>query len=105
MRPVTWTVLTAFSLSACSPSNSLLLGRVQAPLGGRIVVVTDCYRTSVPAVVEDTAGGVHTYRFTPCRDADVVIRRDSLTVNGRAYGSIALGDTVVVDHGVVRIGR
>ena len=39
------------------------------------------------------------------RDADIVIRDDSLTVNGRAYGPVAMGDTVVVDHGIVHIER
>lgn len=102
----TWALSSAITLlGACSRSNNVLLGRVEAPVGGRTVVVTDCYRTSVPTAVEDTTGGARTYRFTPCRDAVVVIRGDSLTVNGRAYGPVAVGDTVVVDHGVVRIAK
>ena len=35
-------------LAACSRSNNLLLGRVEAKVGTHDVVVTDCYRTSVP---------------------------------------------------------
>ena len=52
-------------LSACSRSNNLLLGRVEATVGTHAVVVTDCYRTSVPSPqrLEDAV-----YRFTPCRD-------------------------------------
>jgi hypothetical protein len=45
------------------------------------------------------------YRFTPCRDADVVIRGDQLTVNGRGYGPIGPKDGVVVDHGAVTVER
>lgn len=98
-------VFAGYAFVACSRSNNVVLGRVEAAIGGRTVVVTDCYRTSVPAPVAETSAGVHTYRFTPCRDADVVIRADSLTVNGRDYGAVAMGDTVIVDHGVVHIAR
>ncbi len=89
-------------LAACSRSNNLLLGRVEASVGNHTVVVTDCYRTSVPPPqkIEATV-----YRFTPCRDADVVIRKEELTVNGRPYGRLNPGDSVLVDHGVVAIQR
>ncbi|HYL77654.1 MAG TPA: hypothetical protein VEU96_25795, partial [Bryobacteraceae bacterium] len=85
--------------SACSHSNNLLLGRVEAVVGTHTVVVTDCYRTSVdpPQKVE---GG---YRFTPCRDADVWIRGAELVVNGQSYGPLQPTDPVLVDHGVVSI--
>lgn len=43
------------------------------------------------------------YRFTPCRDADVVIRREALFVNGVSYGPLKPEDSVLVDHGVVSI--
>ena len=86
-------------LSGCSSSNNLLLGRVEATVGGHAVVVTDCYRTSVdpPQSIE---GG---YRFTPCRDADVLIRADELVVNGQSYGHVNPSDSVLVDHGVVSV--
>ena len=89
-------------LSGCSRSNNLLLGRVEALVGAHPVIVTDCYRTSVPAPqkIEDA-----TYRFTPCRDADVLIRRNELSVNGESYGRIGPNDAILVDHGVVTIGR
>jgi hypothetical protein len=41
----------------------------------------------------------------PCRDADVWIRGEKLTVNGKSYGRLNPGDGVLVDHGVVSIER
>jgi hypothetical protein len=89
----------------CSRSNNLLLGRIEATVGSHTVVVTDCYRTSVPPPqkLEDSAGGQTTYQFKPCRDADVVIRGEELVVNGKAYGRLHPGDMVTVDHGKVLI--
>jgi len=94
-----------FLLSGCSRSNNLLLGRVEATVGGHTVAVTDCYRTSVPPPVKmaDTPDGKSAYRFTPCRDADIMIRDDELTVNGKTYGHLGQGDKVTVDHGKVLI--
>ena len=88
-------------LPACSRSNNFLLGRVEADVGGHQVVVTDCYRTHVPAPRRDG----DTYRFRPCRDADVEIRGAELRVNGRPFGQLQPADAVVVDHGVVSIRR
>ncbi len=92
-------------LCGCSRSNNLLLGRVEARVGGHRVVVTDCYRTRVPApeVLKTPAGEPAAYRFTPCRDAEVVIRGEELVVNGRRYGHLRQADTVTVDHGVVLV--
>ncbi len=89
-----------FLLAGCSRSNNLLLGRVEATVGTHQVVVTDCYRTEVPAPVKEEAT---VYRFKPCRDAEVVIRNDDLTVNGQPYGHLKATDSVLVDHGVVSI--
>ena len=89
---------------ACSRSNHVLLGRVEAKVGSHAVVVTDCYRTSVPApqkIGPPPAGAKESYRFTPCRDADVLIRDEELVVNGTSYGRIKQGDSVTVDHGRV----
>ena len=33
--------------AGCSRSNNLLMGRVEASVGGHLVAVTDCYQTSV----------------------------------------------------------
>ena len=81
-------------------SNNLLLGRVEAKVGSHTVVVTDCYKTSVPPPerIEETA-----FRFKPCRDADVVIRGPELSVNGKEYGLINPSDSVTVDHGKVLV--
>lgn len=88
---------------ACGKSNNLLLGRVEAPVGGHTVAVTDCYRTSVPPPRQFQDLGRTAYRFTPCRDADVLIRDEELTANGQSYGHLNPGDSVLVDHGVVSI--
>jgi hypothetical protein len=89
------------ALAACSQSNNLLFGQVQATVGTHTVVVTDCYQTSVPSpqkVGDD-------YRFKPCRDADVVIHEEALSVNGHAYGHLNPSDSILVDHGVVSVNR
>ena len=88
----------------CNRSNNLLLGRVEAKVGRHTVVVTDCYRTTVPPPekIADTSG-VTTYRFAPCRDTEVMIRGDELTVNGQTYGKLRDGAEVIVDHGRVEI--
>lgn len=94
-------------LFACSRSNNVLLGRVEAKVGDHMVAVTDCYRKSVPPPqrLDDSADGKPVYRFTPCRDADVVIRGEELIVDGNSYGQLAQGDAVVVDHGKVLINE
>ncbi len=92
--------------SACGRENNLLEGRVEAKVGTHAVVVTDCYRTSVPPPqkIEDKSNGrAEAYRFTPCRDADVLIRDGELVVNNTSYGRLKQGDSVTVDHGKVLI--
>ena len=91
----------------CSRSNNVLLGRVEAKVGGHTIAVTDCYRTSVdaPHQVEGSPGGKVTCRWTPCRDAEISISGEELVVNGRRYGRLSPGDAVVVDHGKVLINE
>jgi hypothetical protein len=98
-------VSVAGLLSGCGKSNNLILGRIEAQVGTHMVVVTDCYRTSVPAPekLENTSDGNAVYRFTPCRDADIFIRGNELVVNGKSYGQLKDGDAVTVDHGKVLI--
>jgi len=94
----------AVALTSCSRSNNLLLGEVKSNVGGHTVRVTDCYRTSVPPPERlADIDGRPAYRFMPCRDADVEIRGGELVVNGKNYGRIGDTDTVLVDHGVVRV--
>ena len=91
--------------SAYSRSNNLLLGRVEATVGGHTVVVTDCYRTSVTPPEKVGGPSEQSYRFMPCRDADVLIRNDELIVNGSSYGLLKQADAVTVDHGKVLINE
>ena len=91
--------------SACSRSNNLLLGRVEATVGGHRVVVTDCYRTSVTPAEKVGGPGEQSYHFKPCRDADVLIRNEELIVNGNSYGLLKTADAVTVDHGKVLINE
>ena len=97
---IAWVYGSIVLLMGCSSSNNLLLGRVEATVGTHLVVVTDCYRTSVPPPQKIDPS---TYRFTPCRDADVLIRGGDLSVNGQPYGHLNPNDGVLVDHGVVSI--
>ena len=94
--------LLALLTSACTRENNVLFGRVESAVGTHTVVVTDCYRTSAPA--PDQVGATD-YHYLPCKDADVWIKADVLTVNGKAYGKLNPGDGVLVDHGVVSIER
>jgi len=87
------------AVTGCSRSNNLLLGRVEATVTGHTVVVTDCYRTTVPPP-QQREGAAY---FKPCRDADVQIKGEELIVNGRSYGHLNPRDGVLVDHGIVSI--
>lgn len=99
-----WTICgLILACSACNRSNNLLLGRVEATVGGHTVVVTDCYRTSVTPPEKVGGPSQQSYRFMPCRDADVLIRNDELIVNGSSYGLLKQGDAVTIDHGKVLI--
>lgn len=95
-------LLAALFCAGCGRSNNLLLGRVEAQVGAHRVVVTDCYRFSVPPPVRSGNGG---YRFTPCADADVRIEPSGLMVNGLSYGAVGPADDVLVDHGRVSVHR
>jgi hypothetical protein len=90
-------VALVLSATACSRSNNLLLGRVEAKLGTHEVVVTDCYRINVPAPMLTAAR----QSWEPCRDAVIIIEGEKLAVNGRDYGRLNASDSVLVDHGVV----
>src|ERR1700682_1030677 len=93
-------------LSACTHSNNLLLGRVEAKVGTHTVVVTDCYQTTVaPPEKLDDPSGQPSYRYAPCRDAIVLIRAGELSVNGPSYGRVNPNDAIVVAHVAVSIAR
>ena len=97
-------IVLAVVLSACSRSNNLFLGEVQAQVGQHTVRVTDCYRPSVPPPERlSDVNGQPAYHFMPCRDADIRIQAGELTVNGQSYGRIGETDSVLVDHGKVSV--
>jgi hypothetical protein len=104
MRAAVCGCLLCLSCVACR-SNNILLGRVEAMIGDHKVVVTDCYRTSVPPPERSTdrETGVTTHHFVPCRDAEITIRDTVLIVNGKEYGPLRVADSVTVDHGKVLI--
>ena len=88
----------------CSKSNNLLLGRVEADIDGHKIVVTDCYRTSVPGPQQEKSNDAQpVFRYAPCNDAEIVIHGRDLSVNGTRYASLNVGDAVAVDHGKVLI--
>ena len=67
------------------------------------MIVTDCYRTTIAPPEKVGGPSDQSYRFMPCRDADVLIRNDELIVNGSSYGLLKPADAVTVDHGKVLI--
>ncbi len=92
--------------ASCTRSNNILLGRVEEKVGSHLVIVTDCYRTSIPpAQLLRDDSGKPLYRFSPCMDADVVIDDGQLIVNGTHYGALSPGDTILVDHGKVLVNN
>jgi len=59
-------------LAGCSRSNTLVLGPVEAMVGGHTVVVTDCYRISAPqpeklddATLASGRAGMRSCSFAP----------------------------------------
>jgi hypothetical protein len=105
-KEIGWTICgLILACSACRRSNNLLLGRVEATVGGHTVVVTDCYRTSVTPPEKVGGPSEQSYRFMPCRDVDVLIRNDELIVNGSSYGLLKQADAITVDHGKVLINE
>lgn len=92
-------------VAGCSRSNNLLEGRVETRIAEHAVVVTDCYRTSVPSPerLEDTPNGEAAYRFAPCKDVTIELRGAELIVNRTSYGKLKASDTITVDHGKVLV--
>lgn len=102
LSPRSAAIATALiALAACSRDNNVLMGRVETDMGGHRVTVTDCYRFFGSPQLEKLGAGY--YRYAPCKGSMVVMRGDTLFVNGFEHGTLAAGDSVTVDHGNVRI--
>ncbi len=98
---------SAFVFQGCTRVEGVLLGRVETTIEDHAVVVTDCYQIGGDQkieTVETSAQGV-TYKYAPCRDAVIFIKRGELIVNGKSYGMLGKHDAVTVDHGKVLINE
>jgi hypothetical protein len=89
------------TLAACSRSNNVLLGRVEADINGHRVAVTNCYQFF--GIPEPQKFGEGNYRYSPCKGTTVALQGNSLFVNGTAYGDLGPEDSVTVDNGKVLI--
>lgn len=58
--------------------------------------------TSHSRIEEDGSSRITHYEFT-CGDTTVLIRDNTLTVNGRSYGTLTEGDQIAIDYGKVRV--
>ncbi len=95
----------AFVFQGCAHVESVLLGRVENKIEDHAIVVTDCYRVGggqAVETIEKSAEGA-TYKYAPCRDAVIFIKRGELIVNEKSYGLLKQHDAVTVDHGKVLI--
>jgi hypothetical protein len=89
----------------CGRAADNVLGRGEATVAGQRIVGTAIYRlhVSAPEALPPLADGAKVYHFTPCRDADILIRGNALIVNQREIGPLHAGDEVIVDHGKVSV--
>ena len=98
-------LFASLALQGCNATmHNALQGRQTAFINGHEIVVTDCYRMSkqLPETIKDAPdGSVH--RFNPCKDADISLDHENLTVNGKFYGRLSPGDRVTLDHHKVLI--
>jgi hypothetical protein len=94
--------LCGLLFSLVGSPTSPLLGRYAAELGDHTVIVTDCFRLTMPTVVErESTAGETIYTFAPCRDVEVVIADDLLRVNGALYGALNPASVVLVSEPLV----
>ena len=75
-------------------------------LGTHLVSVTpQCdvpSTTSHSRTEEDGSSRITHYEFK-CGDTTVLIRDNTLTVNGKSYGALIDGDKIAIDYGKVRV--
>ena len=58
--------------------------------------------TSHSRTEEDGSSRITHYEFK-CGDTTVLIRDNTLTVNGKSYGTLSEGDQITIDFGKVRV--
>ena len=79
---------------------------MQQQLGSHLVSIRPACDTattnSMTQTEPDGTSRVVAYEFT-CGDTKVEIRENTLTVNGKSYGTLDEGDLVAVDFGKVRV--
>ena len=75
-------------------------------LGTHLVTVKPhCDATSTTShrrFEEDGSSRITHYEFK-CGDTSVLIRDNTLTVNGKSYGTLTAGDQIAIDYGKVRV--
>ncbi len=98
---------SAFVFQGCARVEGVLLGRVETKIEDHALVVTDCYRIGGEQLIEtvEKSAEVVTYKYAPCRDAVIFIKRGELIANGKSYGMLGKNDAVTVDHGKVLINE
>ena len=78
----------------------------RAEVGTHLVSVTPhCNATSTRShrhVEKDGSSRITHYEFK-CDDTMVLIRDNTLTVNGKSYGTLIEGDQIAIDYGKVRV--
>ena len=81
-------------------------GPSTAELGTHLVTVRprcDLPSTTSHSLTEqDGSSRITHYEFT-CGDTTVLIRDNTLTVNGKSYGTLIEGDEIAIDYGKVRV--
>ena len=74
----------------------------RAELGTHLVSVRPQCDGSHRRTEEDSRGRITFYEFK-CGDTTVLIRDNTLTVNGKSYGTLSEGDQIAIDYGKVRV--
>lgn len=70
-----------------------------------VSVRPQCISTSTSShgrTEQDGTSRITHYEFT-CGDTAILIRDNTLTVNGKSYGTLNEGDAIAIDYGKVRV--
>lgn len=88
-------------MQGCSSLETLVWNRAETTLDGHPLVIRQC-RNSYQRVESNTAEDRH-YIFGCENNIKVDIRNDVLTVNGKSYGTLNKGDSIVIKNDKVFI--